>query len=86
MLGIARYPYQVVLRIGVFSLKEEFMKDPVRKISAGEQTNRRSFLRNGVVTAGAAAVGAGLVASPAAVFAQEGQEEKSGRIKMETPS
>jgi hypothetical protein len=68
------------LRIGVFSLKEEFMKDPVRKISAGEQTNRRSFLRNGVVTAGAAAVGAGLVASPAAVFAQEGQEEKSGRL------
>jgi hypothetical protein len=43
-------------------------------------TSRRSFLRNGTVVAGAATVGAGLLASRVPAFAQEGPEEKSGRL------
>ena len=56
------------------------MKNPVRPISAGQHTNRRSFLKKGVVAAGAATVGAGLLASRAPLFGQEGQEEKSGSL------
>ena len=41
--------------------------------------NRRSFVRNGLV-AGAATVGAGLLANSATVLAQEGPEERSGRL------
>ena len=40
-------------------------------------TNRRSFLRNGMVAAGAATIGTGLLAGSAPAFAQE---EKSGRL------
>jgi hypothetical protein len=45
-----------------------------------KNTNRRSFLRNGTVAAGAATLGVGLLASRAPVLAQEGPEEKSGRL------
>src|SRR2546422_3523778 len=54
------------------------MKEIGEILSKG--TNRRSFLRNGTVTAGAATLGAGLLASRGPVFAQEGREEKSGRL------
>jgi Ferritin-like domain len=53
-------------------------KDP--QISAGLSSNRRSFLKKGVAAAGAATVSAGLWASRAPLFAQEGPEEKSGRL------
>lgn len=46
------------------------MKDSVRPISAGEQTNRRSFLKKGVV-AGAATVGAGLLGTGVSAFGDE---------------
>src|SRR5229473_2115901 len=41
--------------------------------------NRRSFVKNGLV-AGAATVGAGLLAASQDVLAQEGPEERSGRL------
>ncbi len=41
--------------------------------------NRRSFVKNGLV-AGAATVGAGLLAASPDVLAQEGPEERSGRL------
>ncbi len=41
--------------------------------------NRRSFVKNGLV-AGAATVGAGLLATSPDVLAQEGPEERSGRL------
>jgi hypothetical protein len=53
-------------------------KDP--QVSAGAPSNRRSFLRKGVAAAGAATVGAGLLASRAPLFGREGPEEKSGRL------
>jgi hypothetical protein len=56
------------------------MKDPVRPISAGKHTNRRLFLRKGVVAAGAATVGAGLLSKGLPTFAQQGPEEHSGRL------
>ena len=43
-------------------------------------TNRRSFLKNGVTTAGAATVGAGLLASPSSLPAEQGPEEHSGHL------
>lgn len=43
-------------------------------------SNRRSFLKNGVVAAGAATVGAGLLGTERAAFGREGREEKSGRL------
>ena len=43
-----------------------------------KSTNRRSFLRNGSVTAGAAAVGVGLLGKGLPAFAQE--DEKQGRL------
>jgi hypothetical protein len=58
--------------------KEGLMKDPVQPISAGEHTNRRSFLRKGVVAAGAATVGAGLLPRGVPLFGQE--DEKSGKL------
>ncbi|HXN53360.1 MAG TPA: hypothetical protein VN943_15620 [Candidatus Acidoferrum sp.] len=42
--------------------------------------NRRSFLRNGIVAAGAATVGTGLLVGEVPVFAQEGPEEGSGTL------
>src|SRR5258708_37869463 len=40
--------------------------------------NRRTFLKNGMVAAGAATVGAGLLAREVSAFDQEG--EKSGKV------
>jgi hypothetical protein len=54
------------------------MKNRVQPISAGGPTDRRSFLKRGVVTAGAATVGAGLFGNGFTAFADE--EEKSGRL------
>jgi hypothetical protein len=59
-------------------LVEELMKDPVRPASAGEHTNRRSFLKKGVVAAGAATVGVGLLGKGLPASARE--DEKSGRL------
>ena len=56
------------------------MKHPIRPASRQEQTSRRSFLKSGSVAAGTAALGAGLLANPGAVFAKEGPEERSGRL------
>lgn len=45
-----------------------------------KNTNRRSFLKNSTVAAGAAALGSGLFASRATAFDDRGPEEKSGRL------
>ena len=42
--------------------------------------DRRSFVRNGLTTAGAATVGATLLARGSSALAQEGPEEKNGRL------
>ena len=42
--------------------------------------NRRSFMKNGLTAAGAATLGAGLVASSSPVLAHGGPEERSGRL------
>jgi hypothetical protein len=42
--------------------------------------NRRSFMRNGLTAAGAATMGAGLLAHSSSVFAERGPEEHSGRL------
>lgn len=47
------------------------MEHPIRPVSQKEKTNRRSFLKNGTVAVGAAAVGAGLLADSVAAFAQD---------------
>ena len=52
-------------------------KDP--QISAGLSSNRRSFLKRGVVAAGAATIGTGLLGSPARAFAQE-NDRSNGKI------
>jgi len=52
-------------------------KDP--QISAGLASNRRSFLKRGVVAAGAATIGTGLLGSPARAFAQE-NDRSDGKI------
>jgi hypothetical protein len=52
-------------------------KDPQH--SAGLSSNRRSFLRKGVVAAGAATVGLGLLKSPSRAYAQE-HEDGNGRL------
>ena len=52
-----------------------------RKLGLFSKTsNRRSFLRNGTVAAGAAALGTGLFASRTPAFAHQGSEERSGRL------
>src|SRR2546427_5897590 len=56
------------------------MKEIGKILSKG--TNRRSFLKNGAVAAGAATVGAGLLASRAPLIGKEGPEEKSGRLTL----
>jgi hypothetical protein len=43
-------------------------------------SNRRAFLKRGAVVAGAATLGAGLFEGGYSAFAQEGPEEKSGRL------
>ena len=43
-------------------------------------TSRRLFLKNGVTAAGAATLGAGLLASPSSLLAEQGPEEHSGRL------
>jgi len=54
------------------------MEKPAHTRSRRESANRRSFLKKGVVAG--AAVGASLLARPVPAFAQEGPEEKSGRL------
>jgi hypothetical protein len=56
------------------------MEQPVRAVSNRGNTNRRSFLKKGVAAAGAATVGAGLLASRVPLFGKEGPEEKGGRL------
>jgi len=48
-------------------------------------SNRRAFLKNGTMTAGAATVSAGLLATRAPAFAKKGPEEKSGRLTAGVP-
>src|SRR5215475_3765011 len=54
------------------------MKNTIQSVSRKEKTNRRSFLKNGTVAAGAAALGTGLFTGRASAFA--GPKEKSGRL------
>ena len=56
------------------------MEQPARAVSHRDKTNRRSFLKKGVIAAGAATVGTGLLGSQTRVLAQGGREEKSGRL------
>jgi Ferritin-like domain len=42
--------------------------------------NRRSFVKNGLTTAGVATAGAGLLVNSSSAFAKEGPEEHSGRL------
>ncbi len=51
----------------------------IRKIFS-KGTNRRSFLKNSAVAAGAATVGAGLLGKELPAFSKEGPEEHSGRL------
>jgi hypothetical protein len=55
------------------------MKEPKQSSAKGMPTDRRSFLRKGVATAGAAAVGTGLLGSGVPASARE--DEKSGRLR-----
>ena len=43
-------------------------------------SNRRSFIKNGMVVAGGATAGAGLLTHGLSVFGQEGPEEHSGTL------
>src|SRR2546427_6725156 len=43
-------------------------------------SNRRSFIKNGMLVAGGATAGAGLLADGLSVFGQEGPEEASGTL------
>jgi hypothetical protein len=60
------------------AFKEEPMANPVRPDSVQEYSNRRSFLKKGVVTAGAVAVGSGLLSNGLPAFGRE--DESSGRL------
>ena len=55
------------------------MEQILRPVSNQRRPNRRSFLKRGAA-AGAATVGAGLLASSVGAFGKEGPEEKSGRL------
>src|SRR6266404_2423646 len=55
------------------------MKNRVTR-SSKPGSNRRAFLKRGAVVAGAATLGAGLFEGGYSAFAQEGPEEKSGRL------
>lgn len=54
------------------------MEKPAHTRSRREGANRRAFLKKGIIAG--AAVGAGLLARPVPALAQEGPEEKSGRL------
>jgi hypothetical protein len=54
------------------------MKDPTD--GSRILVDRRSFMKNGLTTAGTAAMGAALLSSDSLLFAAEGQEEKSGSL------
>jgi hypothetical protein len=54
------------------------MKDVLKGLKSS--INRRSFMKNGLTAAGAATVGAGLLAHTSSVLAQDGPEEHSGRL------
>src|ERR1700758_5655945 len=43
-------------------------------------TNRRSFVKNGLATAGLVTAGAGFLATPSSALAEAGPEEHSGRL------
>src|SRR6516165_8279725 len=47
------------------------MEHPIRPVSQKEKTNRRSFLKNGTVAAGAATLGAGLLTDAVSAYAQD---------------
>ena len=49
------------------------MKHPIPAVSRQPQTNRRSFLKNGVAVAGVATAGAGLLTNAASAFGQDDQ-------------
>src|SRR5207245_10995761 len=53
--------------------------DPKNQRRRLKSLKRRSFLK-GIGVAGAASVGAGLLAQTSSAFAQEGPEERSGRL------
>jgi hypothetical protein len=55
------------------------MRNPVQPVSIGLSTDRRSFLKKGIVTAGAATVSTGLLGKSLPVFAKE--NEKSGKLR-----
>jgi len=55
------------------------MKNSVQPVSISVSSNRRSFLKKGVVTAGVAAAGVGLLSNGLPVLAKE--DEKSGRLR-----
>jgi Ferritin-like domain len=59
--------------VQVFPKKEKEMKKEMKKDAAvpGRRSNRRSFLKNGMVAAGAMSAGVGLVSSPAAFASNE---------------
>ena len=55
------------------------MKNSVQPVSISVSSDRRSFLKKGVVTAGVAAAGVGLLSNGLPVLAKE--DEKSGRLR-----
>src|SRR5712691_4241034 len=54
------------------------MKDLLKGLKSS--INRRSFMKNGLTAAGAATVGAGLLAHSSSLLAHRGPEERSGRL------
>src|SRR5216110_3514007 len=54
------------------------MKDPSH--NSNSAINRRSFVKNGLTAAGAATLGAGLLADTTSLFAEGRHEEHSGRL------
>jgi hypothetical protein len=78
-LAITRYSPNAFCDFRKINRKEKCMKDPIQSISTQAQTDRRSFLKKGALTASTAAIGAGLLANGLPVFARD-QEEKNGRL------
>jgi hypothetical protein len=71
------HPARYVLRSEKF--KESPMSRPVPSSFSQKPSNRRAFLKKGVLAAGAATAAAGVLASPLSAVSQ-GPEEKSGRL------
>src|SRR5260370_22868588 len=74
--GLTCFPSQ----LGRFKSQIEKRKDPMKKEAnafAGS-TNRRTFLKRGTVAAGAATVGAGLLADGLSAFGQTGNNTGPG--------